>query len=29
MKASFNGHVEVVRVLIRSWAQLNTQNEVW
>ena len=28
MVASLNGHVEVVRALIGSKAQLNTQNEV-
>ena len=28
MTASFNGHVKVVRVLIRSQAQLNTQDGV-
>ena len=28
MAASFNGHVEVVRILIGSQAQLNTQKEV-
>ena len=28
MTASFNGHVEVVRILIGSQAQLNTQKEV-
>ena len=28
MTASFNGHVKVVRVLIGSQAQLNTQEEV-
>ena len=28
MAASFEGHVEVVRALIGSQAQLNTQDEV-
>ena len=28
MTASFYGHVEVVRILIGSQAQLNTQKEV-
>ena len=27
MSASFNGHVEVVRILIGSQAQLNTQGK--
>ena len=28
MTASFDGHVDIVRILIEAKAQINTQNEV-
>ena len=28
MEASFEGHVDIVRILIEAKAQINTQNEV-
>ena len=29
MTASFEGHVDIVRLLIEAKAQVNTQGEVW
>ena len=29
MTASFNGHVHIVRTLIKAKAQINTQDKVW